>query len=65
MCISMCEMDQPRFDAWDRVLRAGALGWLWGMGWGGRLEGVQDGGYMYTHGWFMSMYGKNQYNIVK
>ena len=26
---------------------------------------VQDGGHMYTHGWFMSMYGKNQYNIVK
>ena len=25
-----------RFDAWDRVLRAGALGWPWGMGWGGR-----------------------------
>ena len=20
---------------------------------------------MYTHGWFMSMYGKNHYNIVK
>ena len=26
---------------------------------------VQDGEYMYTHGWFMSMYGKNHYNIVK
>ena len=22
-------------------------------------EGVQDGGHLYTHGWFMSMYGKN------
>ena len=30
---------------------------------GGR--GVQDGENMYTHGWFMSMYGKNHYNIVK
>ena len=28
-------------------------------------KGVQDGGPMYTHGWFMSMYGKNHYNIVK
>ena len=28
-------------------------------------EGVQDGGHMYTHGWFMSVYGKNHYNIVK
>ena len=27
--------------------------------------GVQDGGHMYTHGSFMSMYGKNHYNIVK
>ena len=30
---------------------------------GGR--GVQDWGHMYTHGWFMWMYGKNHYNIVK
>ena len=28
-------------------------------------RGVQDGEHMYTHGWFMSMYGKNHYNIVK
>ena len=37
------------------------------MGWGGEGGGteVQDGEYMYTHGWFMSMYGKNHYNIVK
>ena len=26
--------------------------------------GVQDGEYMYTHGWFMSMYVKNHDNIV-
>ena len=30
---------------------------------GGR--GVQDGEHMYTHSWFMSMYGKNHYNTVK
>ena len=30
---------------------------------GGR--GVQDWEHMYTHGQFMSMYGKNHYNIVK
>ena len=36
-------------------------------GWDGEEGGrwVQDGEYMYTHGWFMSMYGKNHYNIVK
>jgi len=36
-------------------------GW-YGEG-GGR--GVQDGEHVYTHGGFMSMYGKNHYNIVK
>ena len=30
---------------------------------GGR--GVQDGEHMYACGGFMSMYGKNHYNIVK
>ena len=31
---------------------------------GGGREG-QDGEQMYAYGWFMSMYGKNHYNIVK
>ena len=31
---------------------------------GGGKEG-QDGEHMYTHCWFMSMYGKNHHNIVK
>ena len=31
----------------------------------GGERGVQDGEHMYTHGWFMSMYGKNDYNVVK
>ena len=66
MYIIIYEIDlQSRFDAWDRVLRAGALGWPWGVGWGGRWEGDQDREHMYTHGWFMSMYGKNHYNIAK
>ena len=35
MYIILSEIDrQSRFDTWDRVLRAGALGWPWGMGWG-------------------------------
>jgi len=36
-------------------------------GWDGEGSGrgVQDGEHMYTHGRFMSMYGKNNYNIVK
>ena len=28
-------------------------------------KGDRDGEYMYIHGWFMSMYDKNRYNIVK
>ena len=27
--------------------------------------GFQDGEHMYTHGRFISLYGKNPYNIVK
>ena len=26
---------------------------------------IQDGGHMYTHSWFMSMYGINHHNTVK
>ena len=35
-------------------------------GWGGEGggKGVQEGGHMCTHGWFMLMYGKNHHNIV-
>ena len=47
--------------------RSGLVHWEDPEGWdvegGGR--GVQDGEHTYTHGWFMSMYGKNHYNIVK
>ena len=43
---------------------SGLVHWDDPEGWMGR-EGVQDGEHMYTHGWFMSTYGKNHYNIVK
>ena len=41
--------------------------WANPEGWGGEGggRGVQDGGHMYTHGWFMLMYGQNHHNIVK
>ena len=64
--ITICETDrQSKFDVWNRALKAGALGQPWGMRCGGRWEGVQDGGRMHTRGWFMSVYSKNHYNIVK
>ena len=51
-------------------MRQGAQGWCTGMtlsdGMGRELGGgVQDGEHRYTRGWFMSLYGKNHYNIVK
>ena len=63
MYITICETDrQSRLDAWQ-----GTQGRCTGMTQGGGMgrEGVQDGGNMYTCGGFMSMYGKNHYNIVK
>ena len=41
--------------------------WYDPEGWDGEVgeSGVRDGGHMYTHGWFMSMYGKNHHYIVK
>ena len=46
--------------------RSGLVHWDDPEGWDGEGggRGVQDGEHMYTHGWFMSMYGENHYNIV-
>ena len=46
---------------------SGLVYWDDPEGWDGEGggKGVQDGEHMYTHGWFMSMYGKNHYNTVK
>ena len=54
---------QSRFDAWYRMLSAGALGCNWDPnpeGWDGEGHGrvVQGGEHMYTHEGFISMYGK-------
>ena len=46
---------------------SGLVHWDDPEGWDGEGggRGVPDGEHMYTHGWFLSMYGKNHYNIVK
>ena len=46
---------------------SGLVHWDDPEGWNGEGGGsrVQDGEHMYTHHWFMSMYGQNHYNIVK
>ena len=59
MYITICEMDpQSSFDAWDMC--SGLVHWNDPEGWDGEGggSGVQDGEHMYTHGWFVSMYGK-------
>ena len=49
--ITTCEIDdQSRFDAWDRALKAGALGQPRGMGWGARWEGGSGLG-THVHPW--------------
>ena len=46
---------------------SGLVHWDDPEGWDGEGGGrvVQDGDHMYTHGRFMSMYGRNHHNIVK
>ena len=46
---------------------SGLVHWDDPEGWDGEGggRGVQDGEHMYTHGGFMSMYGKSHHNIVK
>ena len=66
MYITICETDhQSRLDAWDR--RSGPVHWDDPEGWDGEggVRVAQDGGHIYTHGWFMSVYSKNHHNIVK
>ena len=64
--ITICEIDdQSRFDAWNRALEPVHWDNPDGRDGEGGGKGVQDGGHIYTHGWFMSMYGRDHYNIVK
>ena len=65
MDIIISEMNrQSRFDAWDRALRTGAVGWP--EGWDGERGGrvVQDGGHV--HLWLMHVnVWQNHCNIVE
>ena len=46
---------------------SGLVHWDDPEGWNGEGggRGIQDGEHKYTHGRFMSVHGKNHYNIVK
>ena len=66
-CILSCVKETASPGLMHETGCSGLVNWddpdRWDGEGGGR--GVQDGERMYTHGWFMSMYGKNHYNIVK
>ena len=56
---------QSRFDAFYRILGAGALGWPRGMVQGGRWEGGSGWG-IHVHPWWIHVdVWQNQCNIVK
>ena len=54
-------------DLMHETGRSGLVYWDDPKEWEGEggERGVEDAEHMYTHGRFMSMYGKNHYNIVK
>ena len=66
MYITTCKIDdQSKFDAWNRELKAGS-GITQRDGLGKEVgAGFRMQGHMYTHGWFMSMCGKNHHSIAK
>ena len=62
--ITICKIDnQQEFAVCLRKLKQGLCTNLEGRGGEGNGREIQEGGN--TYGWFMSMYGKNHYNIVK
>ena len=53
-----------------QCMKQGTQGWYAGTAQGDRVgrwvgRGFETGGHMSTHGWFMSLYGKNHCNIIK
>ena len=69
-CIERCILSYVKWISSPGLMHdTGCLGlvhWDDPEGWDGEGgEGAQDGEHMQTHGWFISMYGKNHHNIVK
>ena len=66
MYITIYEVDhQSKFDAWNSALKAGTLEQPRAVGREGDRRGAKDEGHMYTHDWFISVCGKNHYDLVK
>ena len=51
----------------DETGFSGLVHWNDPEGWDGEGggKGIREEEHMYTHGWLMSLYGKNHQNIVK
>ena len=64
-CILSYVKQMPSPGSMHETGCSGPVHWDDAEGWDGEGggRGVQDGGHVYTHGWFMSMYGKNHHNI--
>ena len=69
--IETCILSYVKYNASPGLMHeagcSGLVHWDDPVGWdgeGGGKEG-QDEEHMYTHGWFMWMYGKTHHNIVK
>ena len=60
MCVLSCVKWITSPGSMHETGRSGPVHWDDPKGWVGEEGGwgVQDGEHMYTHGWFMSMYGK-------
>ena len=69
--IEMCILSYVKWIAGPGLMHetgcSGLVHWDDPRGWDGEGggRGVLDGEHMCTHGWFMSVYGKSHYNIVK
>ena len=69
-------IEHVNYHMWNKIAspglmhetgHSGLVHWDDPEGWdgeGGGREG-QDGEHMYTHGWFISVYGKNHHIVVK
>ena len=51
----------------DETGFSGLVHWNDPEGWDGEGggKGIREEEHMYTHGWFIAVYGENPYNIVK
>ena len=68
--IETCILSYVKYSASPGLMQetgcSGLVHWDDPEGWDGEGGGrrVQDGEHMYTHGWFMWMYGNNHHSIV-